>query len=648
MKRKLIDFNTFEQISEKSVLNAEYELQEASDVIAKALDVDYLELNGFTDETVMYETLEDSYIHANYTINKDSVIFENIEELVINEETEKGKAKEVLGKMIDNLIEGKEVEAEGLFHNYMEMNVVRRSMNCLNEAGSTKLRRQAHRKMGPDGKLHSTGEYYITRDRGGKPGSSDRRSDRGKPESSSDTNKRMRSKKKQFKKTSASNFRKAAQGRNRVKIGGTKTNNFGLSKKMQEMANVCENVLDYCDYVKLGPALQESSVQYDDKGNVTALRVPTTKVRNEGKILKFNWKTLDHEVKTLREDAKTLSNNPHFMQAVKDLKRQNNLSDDSALQETLENIVSAFPSVIYLTQDELAHVVAEALSNAEERNYDDQKCAFMAEGILRMAHNAFTDKVERIMHLANVKIDEESKDQYADFQNVVHGFYTHIDDTFKTEMNVFSDLYNTLEEVYSQVERSGDEITKDQTVSYLEELSEILNGRLRPDTELAEEVADWLATLLETNLGTKDWGVSNSTHVSVNGDHPAMAEKAKHGYSPASDLAGDAWGGAGGAQIGQDSMDYKSGAHSSEARGRSWGNAGKDKVYPALNNPYVPAPFGDYTMKGEPGVDKTTYGQHNASWQSGDTWPSLQNPYVPKAIGADGWRMKSDNLVIDK
>lgn len=649
MKRKLIDFNTFEKISNESVLNAEYELQEAADVVARALDIDFLELNGFTGETVLYETLDNTYVHAGYKLDKDSVTFDNIEELVINEETEKSKAKEILGKMVDSLLEGQENAAEKLFSDYLELSVIKRSMNesQLNESGSTKFRRQAHRKVGPDGKLHSTGSYYKTRDRGGKPGSSDRRSDRGHPENSGDTAKRVRGRKKSLRKTSQSAFRKAAQGRNKVKISGNKPNKFGI-KKMHEVANLCENVFDYCDYLRVGPVLQESVVQHDERGNVVALKIPSTKLRNEGKILKFNWKTLDHEVKVLREEAKMLMRNSNFVRAVSDLKKHNNISDDSALQETLENIVGAFPSVIYLTQSELASVIAEALSVANARNYDDEKCNFMAEGILRMAHNVFNEKVSRIMQLANVKIDEESKDPYADFQDVVHGFYAHVDNTFKVEMTVFSDLYNTLDEVRTQIERVGDEVLKDQATNYMEELSDVLNGRVSPDTELAEEVADWLANLLETNLNTQSWNVSNNTHITINGDHPAMAEKARHSYSPSSDLAGDAWGGAGGAMIGQDSMDYKGGGHASEARGRSWGNTGGEKVYPGLNNPYVPSPFGDYTMKGEPGVDKNTFGQHHGSWQSNDTWPNLQNPYVPKAVGPEGWKMKSDNLVIEK
>ena len=82
-------------------------------------------------------------------------------------------------------------------------------------------------------------------------------------------------------------------------------------------------------------------------------------------------------------------------------------------------------------------------------------------------------------------------------------------------------------------------------------------------------------------------------------------------------------------------------------RNRSWGNHGGEGIYPSLKNPYVPAPFGDYTMKGEKGAEKD--GESDWSrWQSGDTWPSLQNPYVPKAVTPQSYKMKSDNLIVDK
>jgi hypothetical protein len=81
--------------------------------------------------------------------------------------------------------------------------------------------------------------------------------------------------------------------------------------------------------------------------------------------------------------------------------------------------------------------------------------------------------------------------------------------------------------------------------------------------------------------------------------------------------------------VGSDDMNYTN--HGNEARMKSWGNVGGNDIWPSLQNPYIPKQFGDFTMKGEPGVDKNWEGQHDASWQSNDTWPSLQNPYSPKS-----------------
>ena len=86
----------------------------------------------------------------------------------------------------------------------------------------------------------------------------------------------------------------------------------------------------------------------------------------------------------------------------------------------------------------------------------------------------------------------------------------------------------------------------------------------------------------------------------------------------------------------------------------SWGQEGGGDVFPKLKNPYVPKPYGDWTMKGEKGVDKNATGQHHATWQTSDTWPDLQNPYVPKEAGGEGGKghkMKDGpetDLVVDK
>src|SRR5581483_11868257 len=122
-------------------------------------------------------------------------------------------------------------------------------------------------------------------------------------------------------------------------------------------------------------------------------------------------------------------------------------------------------------------------------------------------------------------------------------------------------------------------------------------------------------SLVETNLTDSPWDVSNSVHTTISGDHPAMAEKAKKGYSPASDFSGD-WGDV--APV-SDGKSYRGGL-ADEMRNNAWGNWSSEDTWPGLSNPYVPKPFGDYKMKGE--KNATEDGESDWSrWQSSDTWP---------------------------
>jgi hypothetical protein len=128
-----------------------------------------------------------------------------------------------------------------------------------------------------------------------------------------------------------------------------------------------------------------------------------------------------------------------------------------------------------------------------------------------------------------------------------------------------------------------------------------------------------------------------------------MAKKASHGYAPSKDFSGNYGDPA--PTIGQDDMNYKNSKNAKEMRNKAWGQEGGNDVFPNLKNPYVPQPFGTYTMKGEKGVDKD---QGNLLSNSKDTFPSLKNPYVPKeevGTGGKGYKMnkgKEKDLVVDK
>jgi len=618
MRRHLIKQEDFDSITKGSITNSEVELREAEELLSKALQKDHLKLRCFNESTALFETLDGTYVHAGYEVKDDDITFSGIEELIVDHDSKKNKMKSTLSEMIDALLVDNTTKATSLLENYMGL------FNW----------QEATKRIVPDSKKGGYKAIDHEPKKDDDTFSHDHKTFSEKSEEEHNKDKKSPSQEKQ------DDDKKDALIR-REKAAGN---------EIAECYTVAENVLDYVQYMRLGPALAESVSKTDENGNVTQLKVPTRKVRNEGKVLNFNWKTLNHNVKVLRDGASSLCENQNFCRACVDLKRQNNVSDNEALQEVLENIVGAFPNVLYVTQTELAKIIGESLRIAGEKNYDDNTCAFMAEGILRTAHDAHTERVQQILHLASApKLEEDNADHYLYFQHVVESFYPAIDERFGLERKVFSDLYESLEKIYKKADRRGDTALKNETASYLNDLAAVLNNQAKPELELAEEVASWSKSLVETNLETGVWSVSNNAHVTVSGDHPDMAKKAKHSYKPSSDFSGN-WGDAAPA-IGQDSMNYK-GSHADEMRGRSWGNTSKE-TFPSLKNPYVPSPFGDYTMKGEKGVDKDTFGQHHGSWQSSDTWPALQNPYVPKeagGVGGKGHKATIDNkdLVVNK
>ena len=407
-------------------------------------------------------------------------------------------------------------------------------------------------------------------------------------------------------------------------------------EKCNEWHALAETVEGYLKYQHLAPILNNSSANRDERGNIVSLSIPNEKTRNEAKLLKLTYKNmLDTELKVLRGKGKSLAETMSFCKAMADVKRQNKMSDNDGLQETLENVVSKWPQVLFLTQTELAEQIRSALVTVGATNYDDATCDFMAEGILRVAHNAYSDRVNKLVTLAGAEICQEC-DQYEEFQNVMGQFYAILDENTKREMDVYVDLYNAFREIHTLAANEGNNELKLETARYLSDLAGVVKGELNADVELVRSANEWLSTFVETNLAGHEWKVSNTVRNTVNGDVPEMAEKARQGYAPSKDFSGD-WGDV--APV-SDGKSYHNGL-AGEMRNNSWSQQGGNEVWPSLSNPYVPKPFGDYKIKGETPVASDT---GNVEFQSKDTWPSLQNPYIPTAVNP---QMKSDDLVVN-
>jgi hypothetical protein len=618
MKRKLINYDVFTKISEDSLSAAQKELIEAEDVLAKALGEDQLNLHCFDESTVTYETLDKTYIHASYRTDGKSVVFENIEQLIIDESSAQEKSRNILRKMLDECLKDNTAGADAAFKEYISLPLVRRSL----AEGAVSVHVEAPNKPHKKGKPQPP---WVARKRA-----------EAKKKSQKLVSPTVKAQKKLERESLKKRFGKGAHVHFRFKPQ--------TMRKMKEWFNISENVFNYIDYQEFGPVARQSEVKKDNTGNVVAIRIPNTNLRNESKIISFNWKTLNTDLMVLRAKMKNLAEDVNFCKAMADLRKCNALSDSNKLQGVLEAVVVRWPNTLYLTQSELAEAVGTALSTVGETSYDDQVCNFMAEGILRTAFGAYSERVEKILKLAGVKLESKSEDAYADFQNVVEKFYKFLDENTKLEMQVFIDLYNTLVEVYKAAHEEGNEFLMGEASSFLRELKGVCEQTAEPTLELAGDVAAWLSNLVETNLESGDWKVSNDGYTTVNGDNPQMAKNAAKPYTPSSDFSGD-WGDP--APV-SDGKSYKGGL-ADEMRKDAWGNWANDDTWPSMNNPYVPK-AGVWTMKGEKGADVS--GDDDWSrWQSKDTWPDLQNPYQPKAETPYSYKMnngKEDDLVVDK
>lgn len=608
MKRKIINYDVFKKIEESSITNAENELVEAQDFLAEALGLEFLELYAFGESDVTYETPNGNYIHATYTIDGDKIILENIETLVVDEESEKTNSRELVVKMVEAIIDNKDEEANQKFEQYVNSSYVRRHLNEVT--------------------------FKVT---SSKPTKSSKL--RHKRRSRSAVAKGVRSRLKTLRAMSPGQKRSLGIQRKRAakKLGST-TNKRArvyarkVKKQLKEWNVLSENVLGYVAYQEFGPTFNEMVLGRDEKGNISSVAIPTSQKRNEGKILSFNWKTLDSNVKILRGKMKDLKEDQNFAKAMAELKRYNNISDNEALEETLSAIVTRWPDVIYVTEAELADQIQSVLEAMEVKNFDNQTCEFMAEAILRTAHNTHFDRVNKIARLAGTEKDvtaecKDCEDAYASFKEVAESLFNKIDESEAVDLEVFSDLVAALHEVYELAVEEQDEETAQEVKDFIEQCTSVLNREVPVDLSLAEEVSLYLNDFVEANVegASEDWEVSQPHH-SVTGEHPVLTKKAKTDGTP-SNHPGD-WRSP--APV-SDGKNYN-GNLDDEMKNDGWANMSNDSTWPSLSNPYI-LKSGDFKMKEKSVVDDSDLLAQN---QSNDTWPNLQNPYCPQAQDGNG------------
>ncbi len=259
------------------------ELTEVQDVFAKALGVDHLSLQCFGESAVTYTTADNSYVHATYQIKNNNIFFENIEELVIDENTAKQTSRQILNNVVDALVKDNGAKADQCFEEFLLLPTIRKSL--MEGAPSVWVEKGKPKKK-----------------RGPQPGWVVNARVAGKKKSQGLLSKSQKESAKREKKSLKSRFGSSVNVHHRFKKQDQKKS----AKMIKEWINLVENVTGYIDYQEFGPVMRDSEVQRDEKGHVVAVRIPTSTLRNENKILTFNWKLMNTDLKILRGKMKTV------------------------------------------------------------------------------------------------------------------------------------------------------------------------------------------------------------------------------------------------------------------------------------------------------------------------------------------------------
>lgn len=589
MKRKLINFDAFQKLKTESLTNTQQELEAAAPLLARTLEIEGLVLNSFGPEEALFESADGDFVHAKYTVNNGHLQFDNVEQLVINEETEIATSREIISGMLDSLIESNEGKANELFSEWMNLPRTKRIFTEAKKLRVVPIRK----KVGGKTKIvgYKKARWNVT------PHTH---------ETSGKTAKRMRAKKKAQSRMPQGLKKFLASRREKVK------------RTLGEWHMIAENVLGYVDLAENGPCLDQCQVLRQDD-NIVGIRVPTVKLRNEAKLLKFNWKTLNTDVVVKRGESKKIHENSDFVKEIADLKRLNALSD-KGVEESIEKISSNFPGVIYLTESELASQIKSALESVSATNYDDETCRFLAEGILRTVHENFVDRVAKIVKLAGARLNEESADKYSEFKNIAETFYAQIDESAALEMQAFVDVYESLRQVHELAKEEKNEDVANETASHLDALLPIISRRAELSLDVLAEAGEWLYDIVEGTMG-EEWKVSEPV-VTADGEHPDLAKKGKTSQSPA-EMEGET------PEAHHTSDGKVSDEAAKELAHNGWSNIGGEGVYPSIENPYVPKAEVPKIV-GEKDVDSDS--DQLAHWGDNDTWPNLQNPYSKASV----------------
>jgi len=174
---------------------------------------------------------------------------------------------------------------------------------------------------------------------------------------------------------------------------------------------------------------------------------------------KISEKSKKHRDKVKKERVKLAKkeDDKEFEDEIVDIKRKNNEKDEEGLSETLVDVISKNPSIIYASKNELKEMISRILVKKNEKNWDEELCEDIAYGLKKLAHNTYTDQAYDIVKYSATDevwgLEEEvSDDDFEAFEQVSERY--------------FEDIYKKSEKQYNVLEHLSEMLAK--TASILE------------------------------------------------------------------------------------------------------------------------------------------------------------------------------------
>ena len=524
MRRKMIKQDVFDRLVENSALNAEAELIESEALLSRAVGKD-LRLHSFSSDSAIFRTDENTYLHCGFLRKDGKLVFENLEELVLDEQSRREKRLSQLEEMIDHVISDELEPAAKLFE------------QCFRSVTLQEALRVSGRELN---------------------------------ESENKTSYRKKRKAELPKKT------------RRMRPDEVKNEN------LRQVFTIANQVLEAVDFYKYGNVEDDTEVTFDENENVKTVSIDDCQQRCKKQLLGFDWKTVNSEFRVLRNGAKDLKEDVDFVSAVSDLKTHNAVSAVEKVEESLDAISMQWPNALFLKESELARLVKECLELSGENNYDDQTCNFLAEAILQRLYEDHPDTTAKILRAAKAPLAENDVDPYEHFVVAASQFYDSIDENTRLEKSALQDLHRATSMIHDLAEHHGDRIVKKQTALVLNDLVDAINENGVHDVETAEAAANYLTRFVEAaeTGNPKTWEVLYTPYKSLNGSHPITKKYATENPNPAdytslhSDMPLQLRGG--------DKNDFLRRKDMSDKEHLGWGLAGGEEVFSQNKNPYLP------------------------------------------------------------